>query len=172
MQQFTVHWSPVPDAASDTHTLYAVWPSPVTEDVCFREAGFTDFGDGDEHWEGDAAGVLSRLLDELGGFGIPQLASEAVEKHRSLFQRLLGRAEPLSLREQIQARAVYDEFPDCVIAFGDSGVTLRTGNGHHIFWISLRGPDAPRFAEALPRIAGEHPLVRTDLRWEHLLYRT
>jgi hypothetical protein len=169
MQKFTVHWSQVSDGGLP---VFALWPSPMTADTCFREAGFTDFGDGDEQWDIDAAGLLSRLLDELCRFGAARLTSEPVEKHQSLFQRLLCRPEPLSLREQIEVRTVYDEFPDCVVTFGESAVTLRTGGGHHIFWISLPRTEIAWLTAALPRIAGEHPLVRTDLKWDCLLHQT
>jgi hypothetical protein len=125
--------------------------------VSFREACINGFGDRGERWDITASKVLSRLGDELRQFGAPQSVSKPVAKHRSLFQRFLRKAEPLSLREQIGAPTDY------VTAFGDSGVTLRTGNGHVIFWISLPASHATRFTDALPRIAGENPLSRTDL---------
>ena len=169
-QKFTVHWSRIPNKTKNDSELFALWPSPVNADACFREAGFSIFGDGDEHWDDYASELLTRLLDELKKFGAPRLTSEPIEKHQSLLQRLLNRTEPpLSLREQIEARTVNDEFPDCVVAFGDSGVTLRTGNGHHVFWIAVPNTDTAKFAESLPSVAGEHQFFRTDLKWDCLL---
>ncbi len=40
----------------------------MTADECFRYAGFTDFGDGDEQWEVHAGELLSRLLLEVAFF--------------------------------------------------------------------------------------------------------
>ena len=169
MQKFTVHWSQASDNYLGGNVLFALWPSPMTADVCFQEAGFTDFGDGDEQWETHANELLSRLLDELGKFGAPNLTSEPVERQQSLFERLFKKTEPLSLRDQIKVQTVYDEFPDCVVAFGESGVTLRTGNGHHVFWVSMPHVNAAQFTEILGKISGEHPLIRTDLKWNCLL---
>jgi len=53
MQPFTVHWAPIlheiaRHRVAKGFELFALWPSPVNDDVCFREAGFTEFGDSDE----------------------------------------------------------------------------------------------------------------------------
>src|SRR5713226_10635373 len=68
MQKFTVHWFRIPRGASEGFELFALWPSPMTADECFRYAGFTDFGDGDEQWEVHAGELLSRLLREVAFF--------------------------------------------------------------------------------------------------------
>lgn len=172
MQKFTVHWSQVSAGGPDGRTLFALWPAPMNDDACFRDAGFTDFGDGDELWDVQAGELLSRLLAELTGFGAPRPMSEPVERNRPLFSRLFSPPAPLTLREEIEARTISDEFPACAVAFGESGVTLRTADGHHIFWVALPHAEAASFTQALSRISGEHPLVRTDLKWDRLLPRT
>lgn len=174
MPPFTVHWSRVLGNAArryatDGMALFALWPSPVSDDVCFREAGFTDFGDGDENWEADAAGLLTRLLAELSSHGAPRLASEPVEGHQPWHRRPFANAEVLDLRQQIELPMQWDELPDCVVLFGESGTSLRTGSGHHIFWIVLPERAAETFVSIVERVAGPHPVVRTDLKWECLL---
>ena len=168
MQPFTVHWSPVP-GATDGAELFALWPSPMNDDVCFREAGFTDFGDGDESWDTDAESLLTRLLEELGSYGLPRLKSKPAERHQSWYRRPFTKDEAFNLRQQIELPMQWDELPDCIVAFGESGVSLRTGRGHHIFWITLPHSDAPSFLSLAGRVAASHPIVRTVLRWERLM---
>lgn len=174
MHSFTVHWSQVLGDVALRHTaegfsLFALWPSPVSDDACFREAGFTDFGDGDENWEAHAAGLLTRLLAELSSYGVPRLASKPVERHQPWYRRPLAEAEVPDLRQQFELPMQWDELPDCVVLFGESGASLRTGSGHHLFWIVLPEQDAPSFADLVKRVAGLHPVVRTDLKWECLV---
>ncbi len=168
MPPFTVHWAPV-RKESEGAELFALWPSPMNDDACFRAAGFTDFGDGDDNWDANAEGMLTRLLEALGGHGPPRLMSKPVEKHRPWYRRWFADPEVFALREQIELPLQWDELPDCVVGFGDGGVTLRTGGGHHIFWITLPGSDAAFFPEIVSRIAAPHPLVRTNLKWEGLV---
>lgn len=99
MQQFTVHYSQVCGDvarryASEGSMLFALWPSPVNHDVCFREAGFTDFADGDETWDAHADGVLTRLLAELSSYGPPHLVSKPAER---LSPGIVGLSARLSL---------------------------------------------------------------------------
>lgn len=168
MQQFTIHWSPVPGSA-DGKELFALWPSPMNDDACFREAGFTDFGDGDESWDAEAESLLTRLLAALSSYGPLHLISEPAERRQSWFRRLFTRAEVFDLRHQIELPIQWDELPDCVVAFGDSGVSLRTGCGHHIFWITLPCREASSFPSLVSRVASSHPTIQTELRWECLL---
>ncbi len=165
---FTVHWSPV-SRADNGEELFALWPAPMNDDVCFRAAGFTDFGDADEAWDADANRVLDRLLSILSGYGQPNLISKPVERSQSWLRSLFRQAEVYGLREQIELPIQWDELPDCVIAFGESGITLRAGKGHHIFWISVPAECAMKFSNVAQQVAGSHPLLRTDLRWDRLL---
>jgi len=168
MQPFTIHWSPAPGAA-DGMELFALWPSPMNDDVCFREAGFTEFGDGGENWDADAERLLTRLLETLSTYGPPRLMSKPTEKHQPWYRRLFTKPEAFGLRQQIELPIQWDELPDCVVAFGESGVSLRTGSGHHIFWIRLPHSDAPQFSSLAGQVAAPHPIVRTQLRWECLV---
>lgn len=167
---FTVHWSQIPHAAEGM-ALFALWPSPVNDDVCFREAGFTDFGDSDESWDAEADLMLTRLLEVLGGYGTPRLVSEPARMQRSWYHRLFGKveAEAFDLRQQIELPIQWDSLADCIVAFGEAGVSLRTGSGHHIFWITLPGHDAASYPNLVSQVAASHPVVRTDLRWECLV---
>jgi hypothetical protein len=168
MQPFTVHWSPVPGAL-EGEELFALWPSPMNDDVCFREAGFKDFGDGDESWDTDADGLLTRLLEVLSSYGPPRIITEPTARHQSLCRRLFTKAEVFDLRQQIELPMQWDELPDCIVSFGESGVSVRTGSGHYIFWITLPHSDAASFPRLAARVARQHSLVRTELRWERLV---
>jgi hypothetical protein len=167
MQHFTIHWSPVPGAAPGME-LFALWPSPVNDDVCFREAGFTDFGDGDENWEKDADGMVTRLLEQLSCYGPAHLVSAPVERHQPWYRRPFGKPEVYDLREQIDLPMQWDELPNCIVAFGEVGATLRTGSGHHIFWITLPHADAKAFPRIVEQVAASYPIIRTELKWECL----
>lgn len=168
MQSFTVHWSLVPTVETGM-ALFALWPSPVNPDVCFREAGFTDFGDGDEWWENEADSLLTRLLVALSRYGPPRLISEPIKRHDSWFRRLFSKTKPYDLCQQIELPIQWDSLPDCIVSFGQSGISLRTGSGHRIFWISLPLSEAAAFSNLVGEIAGPHPILRTELKWECLL---
>ena len=165
---FTVHWSPVSRAENGAE-LFALWPAPMNDDVCFRAAGFTDFDDADYSWDANADAVLDRLLGILSHYGQPALISKPAERAQSWLQSLFRKAEVFGMREQIVVPMNWDGLPDCVVAFGSSGITLRTGKGHHIFWITVPAECAMKFSDVAQQVAGSHPLLRTDLRWDRLL---
>ncbi len=176
MQPFRVHWSRVAPPLAAGHVpaaaaLLAVWPAPANPDACFRAAGFADFGDADDAWDEAAGRLLERVVDELRAFGEPRLRSPALRPRRGWRDRLLGRAAPsATLLDQLAMPLHRDELPDAVVEFGADGASLRTGSGHFLLWITLPEEEVPPFlARALPRLAAHHPLVRTDLAWEHLL---
>jgi hypothetical protein len=168
MQPFTIHWSPVPGALAGME-LFALWPSPMNDDICFREAGFTDFDDADESWDVNAAGLLTRLLEALSNYGPPRLMSEPATKHQPWYRRWFTKSEEFDLRRQIELPILWDQLPDCIVAFGESGVTLRTGTGHHIFWVTLPHFAASSFPALAGRLAASHPIARTELRWDGLV---
>jgi hypothetical protein len=168
MQPFTIHWSRVPKS-DENMALFALWPSPVNHDVCFQQAGFTVFGDGDESWDTDAEGLLTRLLEVLSGYGVPQQTSKPAEKHRPWYRRPFSKPGILDFREQVELPLRWDDMPDCVARFGTSGVSLRTGRGHHIFWITMPDSEAASFPSIVARVAASHPIVQTDLKWEYLV---
>jgi hypothetical protein len=167
MQTFTVHWSPVP-GAEEGKALFALWPSPVDHDACFREAGFTDLGDTDEYWDANADGLLTCLLEALSRYGSSHLMSKPVEKYQSWYTRLFSKGEVFDLRGQILLPIQRDELPDCVVGFGESDVSLRTGGGHHLFWITMPNSEAASFPKLVQQVAASHPVARTELRWECL----
>lgn len=171
MSDLRVHWSRVDDASSeaDGPVVYAIWPSPVNPDVCFAAAGFTDFGDREDEWD---AAMVDRLLAEMCAFGAPRLLSEPLFPQVPLLYRLFTRPDALPLKDQVMLPMLWDSCPDCVVAFGDAGATVRTGFGHVIFWVTLPAGAVPRGEEApavVVRVAGGHPLVRTTLVWAPLL---
>jgi hypothetical protein len=170
MSDIRVHWSRVDDASSeaDGPVVYAIWPSPVNPDVCFAAAGFTDFGDHEDEWD---AAMVDRLLAELSAFGAPRLLSEPLFPQVPLLCRLFRQPEALPLADQVILPMLWDSCPDCVVAFGDGGASVRTGCGHVIFWVALPAALVPRRDEApmvVVRAAGGHPLVHTTLVWARL----
>ncbi len=162
MSAFTVHWSPV----SSGPPLFALWPAPVNPDVCFSEAGFNDFGDADESWDRNADELLTRLLAELEKFGAPNLVSAPLSKSPPWYQRPFAKRGKIELLEQIGLPIQWDQLPDCLVKFGE--ISLRTGNGHHLFWIEMPESEAASFEQIVARVAGRHPVVLTHLKWEHL----
>lgn len=168
MQTFTVHWSRVPRSAEDT-VLFAIWPSPVNPDVCFRQAGFTDFGDADASWDADADGLLTGLLDVLSSYGAPCLKTKPAERPLPWYRRPFARPKAFNLRQQIELPLHWDSMPDCIVTFGEAGVSLRTGSGHHIFWITMPHSQASSFPNLVRRVAASHPIAQTDLKWECLV---
>lgn len=171
MSAFTLHWSPL-DPAQSGGTLGAglqllgIWPSPVNPDACFAAAGWTEFGDQDAAWETDAAAFQTRLLTTLETqFGTPQLLSPPLRASRKWWSR--QPAPLLPLAEQVGLPMDWDHLPDCLLAFGTSGISLRTGNGHHLYWLTL--PQTVEPAAWLSVVAGDLPLRRGEMRWAALL---
>jgi hypothetical protein len=163
---FTIHWSPVPDAA-DGMALFALWPSPMKINVCFQEAGFTDFGWANEHWNADAENMLIRLLEALGHYGQPRLIIAPLEKYRPWYCRLFAKSKFIGdLHQQIELPMHWSDVEDCVVAFGKSGVSLRTSDGIHVFWITLPKAKASSFPDLVDHVASWHPSIHTTLRWD------
>jgi hypothetical protein len=174
MTDFKLHWSKVEALRTAAYTpggtiLLALWPSPVNLDACFEAAGFTDFADNDDAWDDEAGVVLDRLLSRMVSFGEPRLQSEPLTSTVPWYRRLFTRPQPLPLKEQLELPLHWDSLPQCHVAFGSEGAALRTGNGHHLYWITLPGRVAADPEEFLRSVAGPHPLQRTDLDWEQPL---
>lgn len=131
-----VHWAEITEArpswSSASGRLYAIWPSPIDHDACFAAAGFSDFGDSDEAWDAEFAEFVEKTLAVLGEIGKARGGPRA------------------SLRDALIAAARDDNFPPCVVSFGEPVVaSVRTSDGHPILWIWIAtgGLDA-----LLPRI--------------------
>lgn len=168
---FRVHWARVETGSrpADVAT-FAVWPAPVNADECFRAAGFTDFGDADEAWDAEAESLLRRMVEALSAYGEPRLRSTILSPRPRWRDRLRSLApQPLPLTDQLLAPMRWDSLPDAIVEFGSAAVSVRGGGGHFLLWITLPAAEAERFQDALPGIAGGHPLLRTELAWEHLL---
>lgn len=171
MSDITFYWS-ILDPSDLTYPVatglqpLAIWPSPVNPDACFAAAGWTEFGDQNAAWETDAAVFQTRLLTALEAqFGTPQLLSEPLRVPRKWWSR--QPAAPLALAEQVSLPMAWDHLPDCLLTFGTSGASLRTGNGHHLYWLTL--PQTVEPAAWLLAVVGDLPLRRGKLRWAGLL---
>lgn len=170
MSSITFYWS-LPDPTHITYPLaagqqwLAIWPSPVNPDMCFEAAGWREFGDQDAAWEVDAAAFQARLLTALEAqFGAPQLLNTPLRSARKWWSR--QPAPPLALSEQVSLPMAWDHLPDCLLTFGTAGVSLRTGNGHHLYWLTL--PQAIEPTAWLSAVAGDFPLRRGEMRWAAL----
>jgi hypothetical protein len=146
-------WSP------QSGRLYAIWPSPVDHDQCFEAAGFSDFGDSDDTWDRDFADLVARLLDALAGMGKTVLREGEYPVDR-------GRTR-VSCRDALIAAARDDNFPPCVVGFGDPpNASVRTGEGHAILWTWVaHDADVDRF---LGELAGDREIVKKTMKWEKL----
>lgn len=174
MSRITLHWSPIPlDLAlpqvGEGRILFALWPAPVNPDACFEAAGFGDFGDSDDAWEVEAAALLDRLIATLSRHGEGRLLSQPLRPSRPWYRRVFSRPQPLPLRQQIEMPLEWDSLPDCLVAFGDQGITLGTGKGHHLFWIGWPAADAGGFPVLLEAVGAGLPRMKTDLKWACLL---
>lgn len=169
---FTVHWDIVTDDAAfartaDGHQLLAIWPAPVRADVAFQTAGVTEFGAQDAGWERNTSMTVDRMLAALGAHGPPRLLSAPLKRRFPMFLRLFISEQELPLSEQVKMPMFSAAALPCDVAFGESGVSLRTASGRAIWWVQLPlGADSAAF---VAQIAGGLPVVRTSLVWEHLL---
>ncbi len=167
-----VYWARVGGASAPDdgagRILGALWPAPVNLDACFEAAGETDFGDADLAWDEAAEELTRRLVAELSRYGAPRLLSEPVLNRGPWFLRPFRKPPAVDLVEQLQLAAHWDSLPPCRVAFGGSGVAVETGAGHQIYWLSLPADAADDLESLAARIAGDAPLARKDLAWEHL----
>lgn len=169
---YTMHWDVVRTPAARERTgeqrqLVAIWPAPVRHDRGFEAAGFTDFGAHDAGWERNTDMATARLIEALGRHGAPQLRSVPLKRKWSLFMRLFISPHDLPLPQQIGAPMHDDGVPECHVAFGEAGVSLRTRGGHAVWWVEL--PVSEDASALVQSVAGGLPVFRTALAWEHLL---
>ena len=169
---YALHWDVVTgDAArartGDDRQLLAIWPVPVQPDSAFRIAGVTEFGAPDTGWERNTSMTVDRLLAALATHGPPRLLSVPVKRRWPLHLRLFISEQDLPLPEQVKVPMSSAAALPCAVAFGESGVMLRTEAGRAIWWVELPiGADSAAF---VAQVAGGLPVVQTSLAWEHLL---
>jgi hypothetical protein len=138
--------------------LYAIWPSPVDHDVCFEAAGFTEFGDSDDAWHRDFADLVARALNSLAHLGDPVLREgHTVDRE--------GRR--VSFRDALIVAATDDNFPPCVVGFGDPPkASVRTSDGHAILWTWVS--ENVELDAFLDRLAEGREVVNRTMKWEKL----
>ena len=146
--------------------VHALWPSPVNPDVCFAEAGFTDFGDADREWDVQADALLRRVLDTMAThFGAAQLRHSPLMKTPPWHRRLFARPAALLLHEQLALPMQWDSLPPADIRFGSSGARIRAGAGHLLMWIDWPSQAPLRFEAFVHGLAAGAPVMQTDLKW-------
>ena len=140
----------------------------MNHDVCFKEAGFTVFGDNDEIWDDAAEELLRRAIESLSSFGAVRYLSKPLKNNPPWYLRPFRSGRELQLQQQALLPMQWDSLPSFHAQFGEGGAALRTGNGHFLLWVNLPNavPDALAFVK---RIAGPWPVIETELRWTHLL---
>jgi hypothetical protein len=168
---FSIHWGAV--SAGKNRQVYALWPTPMNEDVCFEEAGVTHFKYEDEnwseqHWDEKAEILQYRLITVFSYLGAPTLLSEPLLAKRSL-EKFWAPGKPLPLIEQLRWPVLDDNLPEVVIRFGDA-IELRARSGHELYWISLSSKCSSSFDELLAKIAGNWPTAQLQLDWDKLGY--
>ena len=148
-----------PPWADASGRLWAVWPSPVDHDACFDAAGFSEMADTDAAWHDGFSELLERLLTTFEAFGEPRLTEgEYPRQGRRVFR---------SLRDALLAAATDDNFPPCVVSFGEPArASVRTSDGHPIVWLWTDA--TPSIDVLLPPVAAGLPTREVALRWEVL----
>lgn len=173
VHSFLINWGEVhgDGASPGAWKTYALWPSPVNEDVCFAEAGFTHFQYEDEqwsepYWDAQAEILQQRLIEVLATIGTPALLSEPLRAKRVL-ATLWKPREPLPLADQLHLPILEDSLPEVVLRFGDV-LELRAGSGHELYWISLSSECPQNFDNVLAQIAGSWLVKQVQLDWTKL----
>src|SRR4029453_15564917 len=142
-----IHWCEIPATiapqwANPADTLLALWPSPVDDDCCFTDAGFSEFDDSDEQWDAEWKAMVERMLEALNDFGpaIIHNKGAGVRGRSSLASWVIPWYSPteaveLSIADRTILSTHDDKFEDAVVDFGElPKVTLRSGQGHPILW--------------------------------------
>lgn len=174
-----IYWSEVELNAQQfdffpTHSVYAIWPSPVDHDECFKKAGFMSFADTDEKWEAEFKEIIQELVCVLETCGKLIVRSDIKAITNSGFKERiliwLGRMKPIGLLEKLFIVARDDQFGDCVVDFGSKEIaTLRIGSGHPILWLSLDSNKKNLLPKCLSAISKERPVEKMVLNWKHLV---
>lgn len=170
---FSINWGTVNESGDfpPGWQVYALWPSPVNDDVCFKEAGYNDFQSEDEnyseaYWDEQASVLHQRLLDVLCELGKPVLLNKPLLKQRSL-ANFWKSDEPLPLTEQLDFPICDDNLPFAKVRFAQVA-ELRTGKGHRLYWIGL-SPESPlNFTGVLLAAAKGWPRRCVQLDWSKL----
>lgn len=151
--------------------VYALWPAPVNDDECFRQAGYNDFQSDDDnyseaYWDEQAAILHQRLIGVLLGMGKAKLLSKSLCGQRTM-ARFWQLGEPLPLIEQLALPTWQDNLPETRVRFGEVA-ELRTGKGHKLYWIGL-SPESPlNFTGILVVAAKSWPRRCVQLDWGKL----
>ncbi|MDD2775317.1 MAG: hypothetical protein PHU06_05125 [Gallionella sp.] len=166
---FTLHWGIVSEQPNQS--LYALFPSPVNDDVCFAEAGHCDFQSDDAdysegYWDAQAAILHQRVWSALSALGAATLCSPPLYPAQAWWQFWHAPA-PLPLMKQLELSMYEDNLPTARVRFG-SAVEIETDNGHQLYWIRLL-PDCPMdFATLLTGLKGEWVSKQVMLDWQKL----
>ncbi|MFH1435219.1 MAG: hypothetical protein ABIJ56_05850 [Pseudomonadota bacterium] len=170
----TIHWdvvSTAPDTAwagPDTQVT-AIWPGPMDHDECLRSAGFADFEDSDDAWDGEFERLGHRLVTWLKRFGEPVIPRPGGAR-QAVVHVLSGKPGDSVLIRRILAPAYDDRERDVIVNFGSPPVAaIRTGGSHEIFWLAVRTGEAMDREDLLEFLAEGRAVARTSLKWELLL---
>ena len=172
---FSINWGEVlgSEIKPAGWRMYALWPAPVNDDVCFTQAGYSNFQCDDKHyseayWDAQAEILHQRLIAEFSKLGKPMLLSWPLSAKKSLF-KFWQESVPLSMGQQLLLPMYEDSLPQASVRFGET-LELRTGNGHVLYWIGLSPRSMLDFEQLLPSIAMGWSVKQQQLDWNKLGY--
>jgi hypothetical protein len=154
-----IHWSSIESAPIDglPPPFFCIWPEPIDADACFQSAGFSAFADSDELWDAEFNRLVNDLFLYLREFGSPQIVHGELPVERHFLHQRIG-----SIQDALVCAATDDQFPPCVIGFGNpTRAAIAATDGHPIFW--LGGLDSPK--SLLAAVARGRECTQTTLTW-------
>ena len=174
-----IYWDAlsVQSAASSEspRVLHAIFPSPVDSDQCFMDAGFNEFADTNDIWDGEWNQIIHLAITHLEKFGeLSVRQSIAPVIKNALTDRILKRVpkfeeQALSVGDQIALATMDDQFGQCTVDFGENReVTLIANSGHPILWIFKKTRIALSIEEMAKTISLTHVCSKRSLNWPAL----
>ncbi len=153
--------------------IYAIWPGPIDDDVCFRNAGFNYFAGTSDEWDKEFAVLGSLLFNQLFRLGPVHLAHPQ-KPYKNRFEKRFVQDFYKGLNsfpelEMLLVSASDDRYGPVQIDFGSPAkATVISSDGHPIFWLKINKNDSPPFAEWIYSMAQYAPLENKSLNWSFL----
>lgn len=121
--------------------LFAFWPSPVDHDICFKNAGFTEFEDSDDLWDDNYSDMIQIF------FSYFQISSY-----------LKGLLQLVSHNDNYPYFKYSSESP--------FNICIVVGDGHPIIWIWM---EKDLTQDLFKKLEKNKPVKRVILDWRVLM---